>query len=152
MNLTDRGLEFIAAWEGGCLTKVYRDVAGYPTIGVGHLITDAEHFEEGREYDRDMLMGLFREDIKIYENAVDRHVKVPLEPWEFDALVSWTFNLGESNLSRSTMLRKLNASQRSSVPGEMARWNRAGGREVYGLTRRREAEGVLFSAGVYQEP
>jgi lysozyme len=152
MRLTEQGLDFLAAWEGGCQTRVYLDVAGYPTIGVGHLIIDGEDFVEGVEYDHDHLMGLFREDVRVYEAAASRHITASLERHQFDALVSFTFNLGESNFRRSTLLKRVNASDFDDVPAQLLRWNKAGGREVRGLTRRREAEGAVFALAEYRNP
>ena len=152
MRMSEQGLNWLAAWEGGCKTRVYLDSAGYPTIGVGHLICDGEDFVQGREYDRDRLMALFREDVADAEGAVNRHVKVTLEPNQFDALCSFTFNLGETNFRRSTLLKRVNANRFGDVPDELARWNKAGGQVVRGLTRRRKAEGEAFTAGVYPMP
>jgi lysozyme len=79
-----------------------------------------------------------------YENYVIKNVTVPLEQYQFDALVSWTFNLGGGNLQASTMLKVLNRAEYEGVPAQMARWNKAGGKVLEGLIRRREAEGLLF--------
>ena len=89
---------------------------------------------------------LLAEDLVEFEEYVDTLVKVPLTQNQFDALVSWTFNLGSGNLQESTMLRKLNYGDYESVPDEMRRWNKAGGEVLEGLTRRREAEALLFAA------
>jgi len=71
-------------------------------------------------------------------------VKVPLEQNQFDAMVSWVFNLGSTNLSSSTLLKKLNNSEYDEVPSQIKRWNKAGGKVLDGLIRRREAEALLF--------
>ena len=153
MRMTPEGLDWLAAWEGGVQTRVYLDSAGYPTIGVGHLITDGEKYVEGVEYDRGELMRLFRdEDVVTAEEAVTRHVHEPLLQHQFDALTSFVFNLGEGNFRRSTLLVRLNAGDHDDVPNQLARWNKAGGRVVNGLVRRREAEGLLFSTGEYRGP
>ena len=78
------------------------------------------------------------------ENYVNDNVIVELNQSQFDALVAWTFNLGVGNLRQSTMLRKLNEGDYQSVPSEMNRWNKAGGKTLDGLIRRRKAEGLLF--------
>ena len=149
MKTSRQGLEFIAAWEGVEL-EIYLDAAGYPTIGVGHLIVDGEDFSDGLTHEE--AMALFAEDIAIYENAVNRHTQVLLTQHQFDALVSFTFNLGEGNFSRSTLLRRVNAKMFHDVPYQLSRWNRAGGIVLRGLVRRRKAEGRLFADGVYQGP
>jgi len=69
---------------------------------------------------------------------------MPMSQHQFDALVSWTFNLGPSNLNSSTMLKVLNKGDYEDVPAQIKRWNKAGGKVLEGLTRRREAEALLF--------
>lgn len=152
MRMTPEGREMLAAWEGGCQTRVYLDSAGYPTVGVGHLIMDGEDFQEGVEYDRDRLMQLFADDLLDMEEYVSMYVTTPITRFQFDALVSFTFNLGPTNFRRSTLLKRVNAGRHSEVPGQLARWNRAGGQVVRGLVRRREAEGILYDTGVYTHP
>ena len=84
------------------------------------------------------------EDLKHFEGYVDRLVEVSLNQDQFDALVSWTFNLGPTNLKESTLLEKLNAGHYEEVPAQMARWNRSNGEILEGLKRRRAAEGLLW--------
>ncbi|HAK9115445.1 TPA: lysozyme, partial [Salmonella enterica] len=79
-----------------------------------------------------------------YENDVSRLVKVKLTQGQFDALVSFAYNLGARTLSSSTLLRKLNAGDYAGAADEFLRWNKAGGKVLNGLTRRREAERALF--------
>lgn len=79
-----------------------------------------------------------------YESDVSRLVKVSLTQGQFDALVSFTYNLGARSLSTSTLLRKLNAGDYAGAADEFMRWNKAGGKVLNGLTRRREAERALF--------
>jgi GH24 family phage-related lysozyme (muramidase) len=83
-----------------------------------------------------------------YEKYINDLVDVPLSQFQFDALVSWVYNLGPANLKSSTMLKKLNAGEYEEVPSQMKRWNKAtvdGERKVLaGLTRRREAEALMF--------
>ena len=79
-----------------------------------------------------------------YEGYIKELIKVPLKQNQFDALVSWVFNLGPANLKASTMLKFLNAGDYHLVPSQMKRWNKAGGEVKQGLVRRREAESVLW--------
>ena len=79
-----------------------------------------------------------------FEKYVEKYVTVSLTQNQFDALVSWTFNLGPGNLKESTMLKKLNQGLYEEVPDEMRRWNKAGGEVLEGLVRRRDAEAELF--------
>jgi len=83
-------------------------------------------------------------EIVEYEDYVNAAVTAPLSQDQFDALVSWTFNLGNGNLNASTMLKVLNRGEYEEVPAQMKRWNKAGGKVLEGLIRRREAEANLF--------
>ena len=91
-------------------------------------------------------MDLKRQDLSRFENAVRTHVTVPLTQSMFDALVSWTFNVGAGRIAPngSTLARKLNAGDYEGAADELLKWNRAGGRVLSGLTRRREAERQMF--------
>ena len=79
-----------------------------------------------------------------YESYIKELVKVPLKQNQFDALVSWVFNLGPANLKASTMLKFLNAGDYHLIPSQIKRWNKAGGKVLEGLIRRREAEALMF--------
>ncbi len=81
---------------------------------------------------------LLRRDVKTAERAVLRLIRVPLEDGRFDALCSFTFNLGSGALQRSTLRRKANREEHGAVPTEFRRWVWAGGRKLKGLVRRRE--------------
>jgi hypothetical protein len=89
-------------------------------------------------------MAILQHDLRQYSSAVDRLVKVPLNANQYGALTSFTYNLGEGNLAKSTLLKKLNAGDYRSAAAEFAKWNRAGGKIMAGLTRRRKAEAQLF--------
>ena len=75
-------------------------------------------------------------------------VEVPLHQYQFDALVSWTYNLGPTNLKSSTMLKVLNEGKYNEVPDQMRRWNRAGGKVLEGLVKRRDYEARLFAGEI----
>lgn len=138
------GIELIKEFEG-FRAKAYRDVAGYWTIGYGHLIKPGEMDKYlHREITEAEGEKILREDVKSAEASVKKFVKVPLTQGQFDALVSFTFNLGPGNLSSSTLLKKLNAGDYQGASLELRRWNRAGGKVYAGLVRRREAEQNLF--------
>lgn len=87
-----------------------------------------------------------RRDVRQFERAVARQVRVPLTQGQFDALVSFAFNLGEGALAQSTLLRLLNAGDYAGAAAQFDRWNKAGGRVLPGLVRRRAAERALFEA------
>ncbi len=140
-QLSDRGLALIIQFEGFSPT-VYLDAAGLPTIGYGHLIRDGENFSDG--IDEVWARELLRHDVRIAERAVLRLIDVPLSDSQFDALVSFTFNVGAGALQRSTLRRKVNREEHDAVPGELLRWVYAGGRRLKGLMRRREAEAEMY--------
>ena len=94
---------------------------------------------------------LLLEDVEVFEEAVSKLVEVPLEQNQFDALVSWTFNLGSTNLQNSTLLKVLNNEDYEGVPSQIKRWNKAGGEVLQGLVRRREAEALLFEGKEWHE-
>ena len=75
-----------------------------------------------------------------------RLIQVPLEDGQFDAICSFTFNLGAGALQRSTLRRKANREEHGAVPREFRRWVWAGGRKLKGLIRRREAEAELYAS------
>jgi len=140
MEITSSAISFIKEHEGVRFAP-YKDVAGYWTIGVGHLIKAGERFTRITSLQVDALL---RQDLQIAADAVRRHVRVALTENQFTALLSFTFNLGEGNLSRSTLLRLLNAGDYTRAADEFLRWDKAGGRVVVGLSRRRRAERALF--------
>lgn len=88
----------------------------------------------------DEAEGLLRRDVGIAERSVLRFISVPLTDGQFDALVSFAFNVGAGGLQRSTLRRKVNREEHALVPAEFLKWVWAGGRKLRGLVRRREAE------------
>jgi lysozyme len=138
------GLSIIATFEK-FESEVYIDAAGHPTIGFGHLILEGEDFPNAlTEAEAYKILEM---DVRAAENAVERQVggRIPDHPWRFEALVSWTFNLGEGNLQASTMLRYLKeGADDEDVAREMIRWVHAGGKRLSGLVRRRHCEAVWF--------
>mgnify|MGYP001274778495 FL=1 len=139
MKCSQEGLALIKKFEG-CRLKAYRCSANVLTIGYGHT----GGVKEGDVISQPEADKLLEEDIAKFEDYVSDNVIVELNQNQFDALVAWTFNLGVGNLRQSTMLKKLNESDFASVPFEMRRWNKAGGKTLDGLIRRRQAESLLF--------
>lgn len=137
------GIELIKHYEGFSHT-VYLCAAGYPTIGYGHVVKKGEHYES---ITRDHAEVILKEDLKIAERAVGKLISVPLNQYEFDALVSFVFNLGAGALQRSTLRIKLNRSDYRGAANEFTKWVYAGGRKLRGLVRRREEERDLFLLG-----
>lgn len=137
------GITLIKHFEGLYL-KAYQDSVGVWTIGWGH--TGLTHrdgtVKAGRVITEAEAEKLLRHDMDFFEGRVVKYVKVPLNDNEFAALVSWDFNTG--GLVDSTLLRKLNAGDRAGAADELLRWNKAGGKTLAGLTRRRKSERNLF--------
>lgn len=141
----EAGLSLIRAFEGFSPTP-YFCPAGFPTVGYGHVVQEGEQFdmplspEEGE--------ALLRTDLPRYEGGVCRLIDVPLGDLCFDALVSFTFNLGEGALSASTLRRLVNAGRLADAGPQFDRWVFAGARKLPGLVRRRAAERALWERGL----
>lgn len=147
-HITQEGLSLIKRFEGFS-PRIYLDAAGLPTIGYGHLLRvgEAEMFRNG--ITEEAGEALLIKDVLRTQQAVLRLIHVPLTDGQFDALVSFTFNLGSGALQRSTLRRKVNREQHDDVPPEFMRWVWAGGRKLKGLVRRREAESDSYTISSY---
>lgn len=141
MRCSQEGLELIKKFEG-CRLKAYKCSAGVLTIGYGHT----KGVKKDDVCTQEEANNLLKEDISKFEKNVNDNVKVRLNQSQFDALVAWTFNLGVGNLRESTMLKELNNSKFDKVPSEIKRWNKAAGKTLDGLVRRRQAESLLFES------
>jgi len=141
VKISLEGLSLIKKFEG-CRLEAYYCSGGVLTIGYGHTGGVKETDVITQEEADKLLKG----DVLKFEQYVEDNVIVELDQSQFDALVAWTFNLGPGNLRESTMLKKLNDSDYASVPSEMKRWNKAGGKTLDGLIRRRNAEALLFQS------
>ena len=139
MHTSDKGFELIKKFEG-CELKAYQDSVGVWTIGYGHT----KGVEEDQEITQDEAEDMLASELDEYEGYIRDMVECDLEQCQFDALVAWVYNLGPTNLRSSTMLKRLNANDLDDVPAQIRRWNKAGGKVLAGLTRRREAEAVMF--------
>jgi lysozyme len=147
--LTVAGANLIKHYEG-CLKKVggyyqpYHCPAGVLTICWGHTHHHGREFNADSRWTMEECNQAFLEDMGTFERAVRKLVKVPLEPWQFDALVSFCYNCGEGNLAKSTLLKKVNAGDFEGAALEFHKWNKGGGKVLAGLTRRRASESLLF--------
>ena len=139
MNISVEGISLIKKFEG-CELEAYQDSVGVWTIGYGHI----KDVKQGDKINQDEAENLLEEEMPEYEGYINDMVEVSLEQCQFDALVSWVYNLGPTNLSSSTLLKVLNEGDYDEVPFQIKRWNKAGGKVLEGLTRRREAEALLF--------
>lgn len=139
------GLSLVKQWEG-LKTKAYQDVAGIWTIGYGHTsAAGAPVVKPGMVITESRAEEILRADLAVFEERVERLVKVPLSDNQHAVLVSFDFNTGA--LGKSTLLKKLNAGQYDAVPLELMKWVNAGGQRVKGLVNRRAAEASLWAKG-----
>jgi lysozyme len=149
MDISQRGIDLIVSFEGKHKKlkdgryQAYLDTLADPPVwtlycgltrGIreGMICTEAE----GKK--------MFEKELAIYEDAIERLVKVPLNENQFSALVSFTYNCGIGALEKSTLLKLLNQGKYEAVPAQLMRWANAGGKRYDGLVRRRKAEGALF--------
>lgn len=159
MKMDKTGISFLKEVEG-IRTEVYSDVAGFPTIGVGHRLspdqtTSGKIIINGREKKLSKLTvsdieNLLRNDLKRFENTVNKYVDIEISQNEFNALTSFAFNVGSYAFRKSTLLKRLNEGNRNAVPNEIERWIYAGGKKIKGLINRRQKEIELWK-GEYVE-
>jgi lysozyme len=133
------GLDLIKQFEGLRL-EAYQDSVGVWTIGYGHTKTAKQGMritERGAE-------DLLRHDLEWVEQVIKSKVTVSLEQHQYDALCSFIYNLGGTNFGKSTLLKRINAGDFEGAANEFPKWNKAGGKVLNGLTRRRKQEQKLF--------
>lgn len=146
MDISDKGLGFIAKHEGLSL-KIYPDPNGYDTIGYGHKILDGENFENG--ITEEEAAALFKKDAAEKINSIKKCVKVPLYQHQFDALVSYVYNVGEGHSVVGTrFIKKLNAGDYEGAAKEIDAGSK-GPRALRGIIKRRAQERKLFLTGHY---
>lgn len=150
MRTSERGKKHILDFEA-LKTLAYVDSAGHWTIGVGHTsMAGPPAVSRGMRITREEALEIFDRDLKKFEGYVLRNVKVKLTQGQFDALVGFTFNVGEGNLKKSTLLKRVNAKRFDEVPAQFMAWTKARdpstGKlvELKGLVRRRRAEAALW--------
>ena len=145
MKISSRGLELIKDFEGFSSTS-YLDVVNIPTIGFGNTF-----YEDGRKVKLGEQISK-TDALKLLEVVANRDfadkifpsIKVKVTQSQFDAMVSLAYNIGTGTFLKSTLLKKVNAGDFAGAGEEFLRWNKANGKEVLGLTRRREREKQLF--------
>ena len=138
MQISDNCLDLVRQYEG-FEAKAYKCPAGIWTIGYGHtlnvrpndVITEAQASQ------------LLKEELQSYAAKVAKIVPVATQN-QFDALVSFAYNLGVNALSTSTLIKKHLAFDYKGAQAEFARWNKAGGKVLQGLVKRRAAEAELY--------
>ena len=155
MQMSINGRKLLEQWEGVRL-NVYKDSANLPTIGVGHLLTSSER-SSGKISINGAIVAytngltaeqadaLLAQDLKPAETTVNNGVKVKLNQNQFDALVSFTFNIGGGAFTGSTLLKVLNQGEYDQVPSQLIRWDKSAGQVVPGLQNRRNNEIKLWN-------
>lgn len=139
MKTSSNGIELIKKYEG-FRANAYKCPAGKWTIGYGHTRT-ASIGQTITEIDAEELL---KSDLGVSEWAVNHYVKVPLNQNQFDALVSFVFNVGYGNFKKSTLLKLLNQGNYEVARKEFYKWRKGGGKVLPGLVKRRAAEAELF--------
>lgn len=151
-KMSTRGRIILKQLEGW-REEPYKDAAGFLTVGVGHLLSAEEEENKGVHVgDRffsfplsafavEMLLD---QDLRSREKAVREEVKEALNQGQFDALVSFVFNVGRKAFETSSLLRLLNKGERLIIPHQFRKWVWAGGRKLDGLKKRREAEIAMW--------
>ena len=138
-RINEKGLSLIREFEGLKL-KSYLCPAGVWTIGVGHT----KGVKPGMVITEERAKELLREDLAEFEAGITKLVRVPLTSNQFSALVSLAFNVGLANVASSTLLKKLNEGDYQGAADQFPRWDKARGKTLAGLTRRRAAERALW--------
>ena len=156
-KVSENLLPFLGTWENGVLNgknfahqmvtngfilTVYNDSRGLPTVGCGHLVIAADKLKLGKKITEERAKELLRNDLGEAENAVNRNVKVPMYQYEYDALVSLTFNTGSHGALK--LFDAVNAGKYESVPATIEKYRTGGGNEG-----RRVSEAKLFESGIY---
>lgn len=143
------GLILIKKAEG-FIPNIYDD-CGHPAIGYGQRLTyaEAEKYKDG--ISEEEATKLLQDHLSILENSVNRILKVQLKEHQFDAIMSFAYNVGFGRFMESTLLKFVNTSQFDKVPAEFMKWTKAGGKELPGLVARRKVEVELWNGDVSNE-
>ena len=142
MKISANGINMICGFEDLRL-KAYDDGVGVWTIGYGTTVINGRKVKKGDTCTVEQAKSYMAQDLKQFESAVNQ-VKVPLNQNQYDALVSLAYNIGASAFLNSTLFKKLNAKDYKGAAEQFARWNRASGKVMRGLTNRRAKERKLF--------
>ncbi|AXH72913.1 MAG: endolysin/autolysin [Caudoviricetes sp.] len=155
MIISQQGIDLIKHYES-CSLTAYRDSTGILTIGYGHTGRDVR---EGETISPDTANQLLVDDLQSFENMLNDRLDTDIEQYQFDALMSFLFNIGPGqtgvkdglfclkNGNPSTLWKMVQSSDFSSASKQFLLWNRAGGVVLRGLTYRRQSESLLFSTG-----
>src|SRR5438477_2928267 len=156
-KISENLLQFLGTWENGVMNdknfahqvvtngfilKVYKDGRGLPTVGSGHLVAAADKLKVGDKIKEGRAKELLKSDLATAESAVNKTIKIPLHQYEYDALVSLTFNTGVHGASK--LFNAVNKGKYESIPETIENYRTGGGNEG-----RRQSEAELFKSGVY---
>lgn len=141
MKISQNGLDLIMHFEG-FEPNPYICSGGKNTVGFGHVILATDRFKY--PITKAQALEILAKDVEKFEVMVDKLVKVKLTQGQFDALVSFCFNLGPANLQRSTLLTKVNEGKFGEAADQFGKWVFAAGKQLPGLIKRRTAESKLF--------
>jgi Phage-related lysozyme (muraminidase) len=144
MKISNVGINLISSFEDTKL-KAYDDGVGVWTIGIGTTVyPNGVNVKKGDTCTLEQAKAYFKHDLAKFEKAVNDSVKVTLTQNQFDALVSLAYNIGSSAFKSSTLLKKLNKRDYQGAADQFPLWNKANGKILNGLTRRRTSERALF--------
>jgi len=150
MKTSQRGIDLLKESEGLRL-KAYQCSAGVWTVGFGTTnATGLIDIKRDTVITKPQAEELLKRSLRSYEDAVNDYVKVPLNQSQYDSLVNFIYNIGEGAFKKSTLLKKLNRGGYASIPSEMMRWNKVGGKVNRGLVNRRTKEAALWSEDDWQ--
>lgn len=141
MNISDQGIRLLMLREGK-RNNAYLDSVGVPTIGVGHTGPDV-HL--GLVWTDEQVEQAFRADLERFEAAINANVHVPLEQYQFDALVSWLFNVGEDWAHRATLIKDINAGNMTAAAEQFDQWH-----IPPEITSRRNGEKAQFMGTMFE--
>lgn len=144
MKVNKAGLELIKSFEGKKLTA-YKDIVGVWTIGYGHTSAAGKpEVVAGLTITDHQAEEILTRDLGKYEEAVEKAITVKMTENQFSAMVSLCYNIGPGAFAKSSVVKHMNAGDAKKAASSFLLWNKAGGKVVAGLTRRREAEKKLF--------
>lgn len=147
MKTSDNGIKLIKRYEG-CRLVAYKCAAGVWTIGYGHT----SGVKQGQSISQAKAVEYLKSDLAKFEKSVNTVVKVPITQNMFDALISFTYNLGSGALAKSTLLKLINNEEYSKAALEFEKWVKAGDKVLSGLVKRRNAEKKMYLKNMYIVP
>jgi lysozyme len=145
MKASQACLKMLAHHEG-VKTRPYKCPAGLWTVGVGHLIGDGKSLPDSwnRTFTLEEVYAILAKDVERFERGVERLITIPLRQCEFDAIISFAFNLGTGCLQRSSVRSALNRGNKETAIESLLKYNKAGGKVLKGLDNRRKDEAAMF--------